>query len=374
MVRVPTLTDGVVTLRAHSEGDIERCLEQCVDPDSIRWTTVPTPYTLEDAKRFVRDAMPGGWASDQEWGFAVEFEGRYGGTVSLRNRGEQRAEIAYGSHPDVRGTGAMERALRLLLAWGFSPEGRELATVVWYANEYNWASRKLAWKVGFSFDGTLRGWLPHRGEMLNGWAGTLLRGESMEPRTEWLAVPRIVGEKVVLRRERPSDRARLIEGANDAETQRWIFRMESPYDAAAADRFFAAREEGMAAGEAIHWVLADAATDALCGVVSIHHIRRPCGEIGYWTHPDARGRGLTTEAVRLMARHAFIDVEDGGLGLERLSLCADVRNPASCAVAEKAGFTRVGVERLGTGTRSGERGDSVAYDLIAADFFDPDRT
>lgn len=367
MVRVPTLTDGVVRLRAHNDDDLARSVEQCVDPLSIQWTTVPVPYTLEDAKRFTRTVMPGGWDTDQEWGFAVEFEGRYAGTVSLRNRGQRRAEIAYGSHPDVRGTGAMERALRLLLEWGFSADGRDLATVVWYANEFNWASRKLAWKVGFSFDGTLRGWLDHRGEMVNAWAGTLLRGEEMAPRSEWLEAPRITGEKVVLRRERPSDRERLVEGANDPETQRWICRMPSPYDDAEADRFFAAREEGMAAGEAVHWVLADAASDQFCGVVSIHHIRRPAAELGYWLHPDARGRGLATEAVRLMARHAFVDVEDGGLGLARLELFADVANPASCVVAEKAGFTRIGTARNGAATRSGDLRDSAAYDLLRDD-------
>ena len=364
MVRVPTLTDGVVTLRAHHDNDLERCVEQCVDPDSIRWTTVPTPYTLEDAKRFARDVMPGGWASDQEWGFAVEFEGRYAGTVSLRNRGERRAEIAYGSHPDVRGTGAMARALRLLLEWGFSPDGRDLQTVVWFANEFNWASRKLAWRVGFSFDGSLRGWLPHRGEMVDGWAGTLLRGEAMEPRTEWFDAPRIVGKKAVLRGPREDDRARLIAGANDPETQRWLVHLPSPFGEPEADRFFLQRELDMAEGVGVRWVLADAETDAFCGVVSIHHIRRPCGELGYWTHPDARGRGMTTEAVRLMARHAFVDPEDGGLGLERLALFADVANPASCIVAERAGFTRIGTERRGTATRSGERSDSAAYDLL----------
>ena len=138
LVVVPTLTDGVVTLRAHREDDVERCWEQCQDPVSQAWTTVPIPYSRDDARRFVREAMPGGWTSDQEWGFAVEFEGRYAGTVSLRNRDERRAEIAYGSHPDVRGRGVAERALRLLLDWGFAPEtggGRDLETVIWWANE-----------------------------------------------------------------------------------------------------------------------------------------------------------------------------------------------------------------------------------------------
>jgi len=63
--------------------------------------------------------LPAGWVDGSEWGFAVEVEGRYAGTISLRNEGPGRAEIAFGSHPDVRGTGAMERACQLLVGWGF---------------------------------------------------------------------------------------------------------------------------------------------------------------------------------------------------------------------------------------------------------------
>ena len=82
---------------------------------------------------------PGG-PTGSEWGFAVEFEGRYAGTISLRDEGPGRAEIAYGSHPDVRGTGAMLRALRLLVDWGFAE--LDLETIVWQAFTGNWASRK----------------------------------------------------------------------------------------------------------------------------------------------------------------------------------------------------------------------------------------
>ena len=47
----PTLTDGVVTLRAHREGDVEGTVAQCNDPESIRWTTVPVPYETRHAQR-----------------------------------------------------------------------------------------------------------------------------------------------------------------------------------------------------------------------------------------------------------------------------------------------------------------------------------
>ncbi|WP_392466693.1 hypothetical protein ACF3NS_13715 [Arsenicicoccus cauae] len=41
---VTELTDGVVLLRAHTEGDVPAIVEQCTDPESLRWTTVPRPY------------------------------------------------------------------------------------------------------------------------------------------------------------------------------------------------------------------------------------------------------------------------------------------------------------------------------------------
>ena len=371
LVAAPTLSDGVVTLRAHTDDDVESVVEQCRDPLSREWTTVPLDYTREDARRFVRDAMPGGWASDQEWGFAVERRlpdggTAFAGTVSLRNRGDRRAEVAFGAHPGARGTGAMERAVRLLLAWGFSPEGRGLGTVVWYAHPGNWESRRLAWKVGFSFDGTLRGWLDHRGELRDAWTGTLRAGEPLEPRTAWLDVPRIEGAQVRLRRHRDDDLDRVLEGATDPATAYWLGRLPHPYSREEAARFLRVRSEGMASGTDLHWMIADRATDALLGTVSLMHLHEGMAEVGYWSHPEARGRGVMTEAVQMACRHAVIAVEDGGLGLHRLHATAAVDNVASRGVLERAGFTLVGVERRSVLVRDGMH-DGAAYELLASD-------
>jgi RimJ/RimL family protein N-acetyltransferase len=364
-VSVPRLTDGVVTLRAHRETDVERVREQCLDPVSQAWTTVPVPYSRDDARRFVREAMPGGWASDQEWAFAVEVDGRYGGTVSLRNEGDGRAEIAYGSHPDVRGQGLVERALRLLLDWGFSaaPEGRDLKTVIWWANDGNWASRKVAWRLGFSFAGTVRRWLPQRGELIDAWAGSLLREDPREPRHPWLDVPRIEGATVRLRMHRRDDLDRMHEGATDPRTVHWLGRMPHPYPRDAAADFLLHRSDGMAAGTDLHWMLADPATDSLLGTISLMHIAEGMAEVGYWAHPEARGRGVMTEAVRLACRRAFIATEDGGLGLHRVHATVAVDNLASRHVLEKAGFSLVGTERRSVLCRDGFH-DGAAYELL----------
>jgi RimJ/RimL family protein N-acetyltransferase len=315
--------------------------------------------------------MPGGWASDQEWGFAVETalpEGgaAFAGTVSLRNRGDRRAEVAFGAHPRARGTGAMERAVRLLLAWGFSPEGRGLGTVVWYAYPGNWASRRLAWKVGFSHDGTLRGWLDHRGELRDAWAGTLLAGEPLEPRHPWLDVPRIESDHVRLRRHRDDDLDRLLESATDRKSAYWLGRLPHPYTRKEGERFLRLRSDGMASGTDLHWMIADPATDALLGTVSLMRLHEGTAEVGYWSHPDARGRGVMTEAVRMACRHAVIDPEDGGLGLHRLYATAAADNAASRRVLERVGFTLVGVERRSVRVRDGMH-DGATYELLAED-------
>jgi RimJ/RimL family protein N-acetyltransferase len=371
LVAVPTLTDGVVTLRGHREDDDAACFEQCQDPLSQAWTTVPIPYSMEDARRFVREIMPGGWASDQEWGFAVDAPDadgtpRYAGTVSLRNEGERRAEIAYGSHPWVRGTGHVERALRLLLDWGFRPAtegGRGLATVIWWANDGNWASRKVAWRLGFSFTGTVRRWLPQRGELIDAWAGSLLQDDPRHPRHLWLDVPRIEGERVRLRMHRAEDLDRMHQGATDPLTVHWLGRIPDPYTREMAADFLLHRSDGMAAGTDLHWMLADPDTDLLLGTVSLMHIAEGMAEVGYWSHPGARGRGVMTDAVRMACRHALIDVEDGGLGLHRVHATVAVDNLASRNVLERAGFTQTGTEHRSVLVRDGMH-DGAAYELL----------
>src|SRR5262245_5268215 len=223
----PTLTDGRVTLRHPREDDIEGAWEQCQDPLSQQWTTVPIPYSMDDSRDYILGYIPEGWENDKEWGFVVEAEGRYAGNIVLRNEGDRRAEVAYGSHPWVRGTGHMETALRLLLDWGFRE--KDLATVIWWANVGNWASRRLAWKLGFRFEGRLRRWLPHRGELRDAWVGTLLAEDPREPQGRWIDAAVLEAPGVRLREFKNTDEARVVEGCRDERTQYWLGGLPSPY-------------------------------------------------------------------------------------------------------------------------------------------------
>jgi RimJ/RimL family protein N-acetyltransferase len=358
----PTLTDGTVTLRAHREDDLARMVEQCVDADSIAWTTVPVPYAESDARAYGLEVLPRGWVDGSEWAFAIEYDGRYGGTVSLRNEGPGRAEIAFGSHPDVRGTGAVERACRLLLEWGFAE--LELRTVVWQAFTGNWPSRRLAWRLGFSQEGTLRRYLPHRGdERRDAWIGTLLAEDPREPRSTWLEIPVLDGDGFRLRPVREDDAPRIQAGTAEPAAAYWLGHKPSPYTLDDAHAYVERRRELAATGQSVTWAIADPDDDRILGT-SLWFNWTPgveC-ELGWWLHPDARGRGLATRAMALTADHVFAT-----LGVKRVTALPAATNAASRAVAERLGLTLYGIERYGASVRDG-RVDLALYDVTASEW------
>jgi RimJ/RimL family protein N-acetyltransferase len=361
MAQAPTLTDGTVTIRPHRPGDVRGVLEQSQDPLSQQWTTIPVPYSLADAEVFVGRINPRGWEQDTEWGFAVEADGRFSGTISLRSEGHGRAALAYGSHPWVRGTGLVERAVRLLLDWGFDQQSLE--TVVWRADVGNWPSRRLAWRLGFSFDGKVRRWLPHRGELRDAWVGTLLRDEAREPRSAWLDCPVLELDGLRLRPIHHRDAERIAEACADERTQRWLGHLPTPYTLADAHAYVETRSEQRADGSGVTWAVVDPADDLILATVGFFGLQPgvEC-EVGYWTHPEARGRGLMTRATGRVVGYAFET-----LGVERVTAFAAVGNAASRHVIEANGMTLYGVERRGIETGEG-RADMALYDVLAEEF------
>lgn len=364
----PTRTDGHVTLREHLLEDAQGSYEATLDPAYQRWTSVPLPVSLEGARHFVGELMPGAWAEGRSWGFAVEHEGSYVGTVELRpeDRTAGVAEVAFGSHPRVRGLrlegrSVMERALRLLLAWGFEEAG--VRTVVWRAHRGNWASRRLAWKVGFRVEGTVRQWTTQRGERHDAWIGTLLHDDPREPATTWLTAPVLEGERVRLRPFADADVERIVQACSDHRTRHWLGTLPEPYEETAAREYLLTVEERHAAGGGVTWAVADRETDELLGSMGLFGLDPGREvEVGYWAHPSVRGRGVVTEATGLALRFAF-----GMLRVRRVVGFAAVGNTASRHVLESNGLRQYAVERLGARIRTGPA-DQVCLDLLSEEW------
>jgi RimJ/RimL family protein N-acetyltransferase len=81
--------------------------------------------------------------------------------------------------------------------------------------------------------------------------------------------------------------------------------------------------------------------DVAVGSVGLSAIERTHGTAWayYWLTSTVRGNGYASRALDTVAAHAFDD------GLFRLELGHRVNNPASCAVATRAGFVAEGLER-----------------------------
>jgi RimJ/RimL family protein N-acetyltransferase len=133
--------------------------------------------------------------------------------------------------------------------------------------------------------------------------------------------------------------------------------------------FYTGQEPARLAGEALQLAIADAARDELIGTIALLRFDWPdrrC-EIGYWVAPWARGRGVATRAVRLLAPWALRNVD-----LARLTLTAAVENVASQRVAERCGFVREGVLRAYERAHGTAR-DLVVYSLLPSDLPAPPR-
>lgn len=144
----------------------------------------------------------------------------------------------------------------------------------------------------------------------------------------------------------------IVAACQDPEIPRWT-SVPSPYTEADARGWLESDEEDYA--------IVDKATGELLGSIGVRYPRSGVGEVGYWVKREARGRGVATRALALLARWA-LEARDLG----RFQLRADVENEASQRVAEKAGFVREGVLRSELLIK-GERRDVVMYSLVRDD-------
>jgi RimJ/RimL family protein N-acetyltransferase len=369
-VVAPVLSDGVVTLRPHQDSDEAAAVEQCQDPESVRWTSAPQPYGPEQARAFI-SAAARGWAQGGNRVWAVEVldpltgRPRFGGSLDYRPDGAGAAELGFGLHPAARGRGLMARAARLAITYAFDRDGIEV--MHWRAYVGNWASRRTAWRCGFRVEGTVRQLLSANGRRYDAWVGSLAKGEPMEPVHRWLDVPVLEGERVRLRPWREDD-ARATATAPAPDEPGGFPGGQLPTPEGFDDWLTAQRSSG-AEGEAVGWCVADRNTDRPLGHVQVFGLRLPGrdgdAELSYWLHTGARGRGVMQEALELLLSHAFAGRADGGLGLRRLHARVLFSNAAAQAVLERAGFTGIGTEHAVIAMDGGAFADDVLYELLA---------
>ena len=152
-----------------------------------------------------------------------------------------------------------------------------------------------------------------------------------------LAQPLLDAEGIVLRPWQPADAPAVVAAYQDPGIRRWHVRSMNENEALAWIEAWPKRwrqESGCG------WAVASDA--GVLGQVSLRTVSLDAGaaEISYWVLPEARGRRIAQRALAAVTTWSF-DV----LGLHRIELNHSTQNPASCRVAERAGYLAEGVQR-----------------------------
>jgi [ribosomal protein S5]-alanine N-acetyltransferase len=174
--------------------------------------------------------------------------------------------------------------------------------------------------------------------------------------------PELAGDRVVLRRPRLVDASDLERRISDAAVVRWTIRIPHPYPKGGARRFIRSAWNSWTRGRAYTFaILVDGEP---CGIISLRNVsmEHACGELGFWLGRDQWGRGIMTEAVRLMLRFAFED-----LGLYRVYASTFAANDASRRVLEKNGLSLEGTLREAI-VRYGARQDFLQFGILRPEY------
>jgi RimJ/RimL family protein N-acetyltransferase len=174
-----------------------------------------------------------------------------------------------------------------------------------------------------------------------------------------LPTPPLGDDVVALRSWRETDIAPQLKAFSDPLFER--FSDWAPRTVADAVRYLAEHEAARVRGEQLELALVEPHDPSvLLGGASLNNVSLPQGRaaVGCWLAPEARGRGIASRAVRLLARWAF-----DSLGVARLEFTCGPDNHPSQRVAARCGFSREGLLRSHMPFK-GRRRDTVVFGLL----------
>lgn len=373
----PLLVGEQVRLGPVRAGDLAAMAAMLREPD------VGPPHlpgaTEADATRWWERSRHRQWQGQAQLWLIRDADDRAIGWLTAYNQGrpapgqQPGADLGYWLTPQRRGHGLSHEAVALALDHLLAPRadgGAGAQVVRATTTRDNLASLAVLFRAGFALQGSLG----NQVHVAVAPTDDRVAAAALHVARR-LDAPVLSGCGVVLRPWRDDDADRIVQACSDPLTQHYLPELPRAYDLDAARTFLTTTRFAMVLGRTVGWCVADPVDDRCLGAITLSDLdamaRRVdaprSGEVGYWLHPEARGRGLMTEAVRLAVRHACIDVVDGGLGVSRLLLRAASTNPASQAIARRNGFTEVGRDRDGDVLGDGSVVDFIRFDRLASD-------
>lgn len=355
-----------VRLRPSGLDDVADTAAACADPAIQRFLPgLPDPYTEESARWWITEGAPAVWArGGAAYTIADPATDRLLGSAGLSHPVAERrqAEIGYWVAPWARGRGVATAATRALADAAF---GAGVARLELLTQEENTASQRVALAAGFRPEGVRRSAGQGRDGRHDLAVWVRLADDPPGPTTRLLPdLPdgRLTDGVVTLRRVGPADADALYRLHTLPEVVANRVPPDPPTRESIVRRCRLAESHWLA-GRAADLAVLDAATGELVGGCALFYDDPATGQamLGYSMLPEARGRGLATRAVRLVAGWAF------DVGLARLWAGTRQENRGSQRVLEKAGFGREGLLHGRLPGPDGSRTDTVVFGLLATD-------
>ena len=152
----------------------------------------------------------------------------------------------------------------------------------------------------------------------------------------------MVGEHVGLRLAEERDIPEILIAHQDDPGLHARLGLQRPPSGAELGRQMELAEHEREAGVRVRFTVVEPGSDRCRGRISVHSIDWESGraELGMWLAPQARGRGLAPDALRLAAGWLFEEC-----GLERVELLTEPDNEPMLRAARAAGFVEQGMRR-----------------------------
>ncbi|HKE64222.1 MAG TPA: GNAT family protein [Micromonosporaceae bacterium] len=355
-----------VTLRDLTLDDIDGVVDACNDLQTQRFLgRLPQPYTPDDARDWITNQIPSGWAAGQA-GFAVTLTGddRIAGSVGLGvpTADGHATSIGYWVAPWARGRGVATDATRTLADWAFAQGFGRIELLTCPANA---ASMRVALGAGFTHEGVRRAAALDRG----GWTDMIvwvrLASDSGVPAPR--ALPDLPDGSLTdgvirLTPVDESDADAMYALASLPEVVATTVASRAPTPESVAHRCATAPYKWLI-GERAECAIRDAITGAFAGDIGLFR-EAPTGQglIGYSLVREWRGRHFATRAARLISDWAFDTA-----GLARLAAGTAPDNIASQRTLERAGFQREGYERGRLPSAGSTRVDNIPWAMLPGD-------
>lgn len=173
------------------------------------------------------------------------------------------------------------------------------------------------------------------------------------------------GERVALRARQESD-VPVLQAELHGDVETWSRASDAPWrpiSPGSPDAPYRISDGGDSSDHAQFSVVelpsGELAGDAVLWGIDVHN---RTGHIGLSLRPAFRGKGLGTDAVRLLCRYGFVT-----RGLNRLQAETLADNVAMITAAERTGFVQEGTLRRAAWV-NGEFADEVILGLLASDW------